>query len=98
MGSGGVGKKVGRSTDRQGQQWWWMDSVGVLTRWRPGHMVDLEQKRGEDSEEEKPRSGSVTGASTVKNTGMLGLGFTPNRHERRRKRDKAAIRFDTGEA
>jgi hypothetical protein len=28
-------------------------------------MVDLEQKRGEDSEEEKPRIGSATDASMV---------------------------------
>jgi hypothetical protein len=28
-------------------------------------MVDLEQKRGEDNEEEKPRTGSATGSSAV---------------------------------
>jgi hypothetical protein len=45
-------------------------------------MVDLERKRGEDNEEDKSRTGSVTGASTVKITGVLGLGFIPNRHKK----------------
>jgi hypothetical protein len=40
--------------------------VGVLTRRRPGHMVDLERKRGTNSEEEKLRTGSATDVSTVK--------------------------------
>jgi hypothetical protein len=39
--------------------------VGVLTRRWSGHMVDAEQKRGEDSEEEKLRIGSATDASAV---------------------------------
>jgi hypothetical protein len=39
--------------------------VGVLTRRRPGHMVDLERKRGTNSEEEKLRTGSATDVSTV---------------------------------
>jgi hypothetical protein len=62
---GGVGKMVGHSMERQGRWWRWVDSMGVLTRRRPGHMVDLEQKRREDSEEEKPRIGSTTDASVV---------------------------------
>jgi hypothetical protein len=60
-----VGKTACRSTEQQGWQWWWVDSVGVLTQQRPGHMVNLEQKRGEDCEEEKPRTGSAIGVSTV---------------------------------
>jgi hypothetical protein len=48
-------------------------------------MVNLERKRGEDSEEDKPRTGSVTGASTVKSTGVLGLGFIPNRHNQEKQ-------------
>jgi hypothetical protein len=51
-------------------------------------MVDLERKRGEGGEEDKPRTGSITDASTVKITGVLGLGFIPNQHKSRKKTRK----------
>jgi hypothetical protein len=60
-----MGKTAGHSPEWQGRRWWLVDSLGVLTRRRPGHTVDLEQKRGKDNEEEKPRTGSTTGTSTV---------------------------------
>jgi hypothetical protein len=48
-----VGKMAGRSTERQWWRWW-VDQGGCLDWRRPGHMVDLVQKRGEDSEEKEP--------------------------------------------
>jgi hypothetical protein len=36
----------------------------------------------------RPRTSSVTGASVVKNTGVLELGFIPNRHKKRKTRNK----------
>jgi hypothetical protein len=48
----GVGKMAGRSPEQHGLQWLWVDSISVLTRQRSNHMLDLEWKRGEDSEEE----------------------------------------------
>jgi hypothetical protein len=65
MGRGRGGNMAGHSMERKGRRQRWVDSVGVLTRRRPGHMVDLEQKRGEDNEEEKPRTGSATSSSAV---------------------------------
>jgi hypothetical protein len=37
--------------------------------------LDLEEMT---MSKEKPRTSSATGASTVENTGVLGLGFNPN--------------------
>jgi hypothetical protein len=54
-------------------------------------MVDLEQKRGEDNEEEKLRTGSITDASMVKITGVLGLGFIPNRHKKQKNKQERPI-------
>jgi hypothetical protein len=60
-------------------------------------MVGLEQKR-EDSKEEKPRIGLVTGASMVKITGVLGLGFIPNRRKEENKTKKEASKSGAQEA
>jgi hypothetical protein len=35
-------KMAGRSTEPQGQRWWWVDLVGVVTWRRLDHMVDLQ--------------------------------------------------------
>jgi hypothetical protein len=63
-------------------------------------MVDLERKRGEGGEEDKPRTGSITDASTVKITGVLGLGFIPNQHKSRKKnkKDQATYRSSADKA
>jgi hypothetical protein len=50
---------------------------GALTQRRPDYMVvdlDIEEMT---VRKEKPRTGSATGASTVENTDVLGLGFKP---------------------
>jgi hypothetical protein len=47
-------------------------------------MVDLKVARQEKIARRRPRIGSATGANTVEKTGVLGLGFIPNRHERRK--------------
>jgi hypothetical protein len=57
---------------------------GVLARQRPGYMVmdlDLEEKI---ARKEKSRTGSATGARTVENIGVLGLGYNPNQHNKGR--------------
>jgi hypothetical protein len=57
---------------------------GVLARQRPGYMVmdlDLEEKI---ERKEKSRTGSATGARTVENIGVLGLGYNPNQHNKGR--------------
>jgi hypothetical protein len=46
--------------------------------------LDLEEKT---MRKEKLRTGSTTGAITMENTGMLGLGFNPNRHNKVRKQE-----------
>jgi hypothetical protein len=75
-------------------------AVGVLTRRRPGHMVDLEQKRGEDSKEENRGLAQPPVQARWKTTGMVGLGFIPNWHERRKtkQKDQATMRSGAGEA
>jgi hypothetical protein len=73
--------------------------VGALIRQRPGHMVvdlDLEEKT---ARKEKLRTSLATGASTVENTVVLGLGFNPNRHiKERNKKVKATNRSGDCEA
>jgi hypothetical protein len=55
-------------------------NVGVLTRQRPSHMVvdlDLQERRNRGP----PRPPMQ---ARWKNTDVLGLGFNPNRHKRRK--------------
>jgi hypothetical protein len=49
MGRGWGGEAAQRSG--KGDSGGWI-KVGVLTRWRPGHMVDLVRKKRKSSEEE----------------------------------------------
>jgi hypothetical protein len=57
----GVGKTVGRLMERQGRQWCWVDPGGCLDPAATGPYGGSSATR----EEEKPRTGSTTGASAV---------------------------------
>jgi hypothetical protein len=49
-------------------------------------VMDLDPRKQENktARKEKPRTDSPTGANTVENTDVLGLGFNPNRHNKER--------------
>jgi hypothetical protein len=58
--------------------------------------LNLEEKT---TRKEKPTIGSATGTSTVENTDVLGLGFSPNRHNKERpKKTRKAIGSGVREA
>jgi hypothetical protein len=73
-------KTAVRSTERQGGGdggRWNKDGCLVLTRWRPGRMVDLEAEKRRRQHGGTPSTSLTTGESTVEEIGMLGLGFNP---------------------
>jgi hypothetical protein len=51
-------------------------------------MVDLVRKRGEDREEEGRGPARPPAQARWKKTGVLGLGFIPSRHKRRKTKEK----------
>jgi hypothetical protein len=75
------------------------NKVGVLTQRRLGYMVDLVRKKSRRQRGGKSRIGPATDVSTVRNTGVLGLGFNPNRHIQEKQQEKErASRSGTQEA
>jgi hypothetical protein len=64
--------------------------VGVLTRRRLGHMMDLVQKQRR-LQGGRSRTGSATDVSMVGNTDVLGLGFNPNRHIQEKQQEKKGL-------
>jgi hypothetical protein len=69
-------KTAGCSSEWRGWQRWWVVQEGCLdpmaTGLHGGEVLDLE---AEMARKKNPRTDSATDASTVVNTGVLGLGF-----------------------
>jgi hypothetical protein len=96
-----VGKTVGRSTEQQGRQWWWVDQGGCLDPMETGPYGGSRVTRKEKTAGRRNRElAHPPVQARWKKTDVLGLGFIPNRHKKKqiKKKYQAAIRSGAGKA